>query len=70
MNKTHFPMEVIQDKLYSAVISDALDSLGYRNQSPNVHFRSYSNIPKLVGRCKTTLWEDMFLDDPNPYESR
>ena len=68
MSKTHHSLESIQKKLFSAVISDALDSLGYRNQSPNIDFRAYTTKGKLVGRCKTTLWADMFHTDPNPYE--
>ena len=68
MKRTPHSLETIQRKLYSAVISDALDSLGYRNQSPNIDFRPYTGIETLVGRCKTTLWADMYHQDPNPYE--
>ena len=68
MEKTAYSLESIQIKLYSAVISDALDSLGYRNQSPEILFKAYSGINKLVGRCKTTLWSDIYENDPNPYE--
>lgn len=67
MNKTKYSLQEIQDKLFSAVISDALDSLGYRHQSPNLDFRVNTSIEKLVGRAKTTLWADMFHEDPNPY---
>lgn len=66
--KTQYTIDVIQDKLYSAVISDVLDSLGYRNQSPSIEFRAYGVDRNIVGRCKTTLWEDMLHNDPNPYE--
>ena len=68
MNKTKYSLQEIQDKLYSAVISDALDSLGFRHQSPALDFRAFAGIYKLVGRAKTTLWADMFHEDPNPYE--
>jgi len=68
MNKTLHSLETIQEKLFSAVISDALDSVGYHKQSPNVAFKAYTGTDKLVGRCKTTLWADMYQDDPNPYE--
>lgn len=63
-----YSLKEIEEKLYSAVLSDAMDSLGYRNQSPNIVLTPYTGIPVLVGRCKTTLWADMFHDDPNPYE--
>ena len=58
----------IKDKLYSAVICDALDALGYRNQSPRIPFHAYTGMDKLVGRCKNTLWADVFHKDPNPYD--
>ena len=67
MNRTSYDLEDIREKLYSAVISDALDSLGYRHQSPPIPFQAYSGIQKIVGRCKTTLWAEMYHDDPNPY---
>jgi regulator of RNase E activity RraA len=54
--------------LYAAVVCDALDSLGYRNQSPRVQLVPYSGDGLLVGRCKTTLWADMYHTDPRPYE--
>jgi regulator of RNase E activity RraA len=66
-HKTSFDLQDIHDQLYSAVISDALDSLGFRNQSPRVEIRPYTGISKLVGRCKTTLWADMYHRDPEPY---
>lgn len=62
-----YSLKEIQEKLYSAVLSDAMDSLGYRNQSPNIDLRPYTGISIVVGRCKTTLWTDIFHEDPNPY---
>lgn len=63
-----YSIEEIEQKLYGAVISDALDSLGYRNQSPGIPLHAFTGIEKLVGRCKPTLWADMFHEDPAPYE--
>lgn len=57
----------MRQSLYAAVVSDALDSLGYRRQSPRVQLRPYTVEGVLVGRCKTTLWADMFHADPEPY---
>ncbi|MDC1369488.1 RraA family protein [Cyclobacteriaceae bacterium] len=68
MRQTAHSLQDIEKKLFSAVIADALDGLGYRNQSPNISFRAYTGIYKMVGRCKTTLWADMYHDDLNPYE--
>ena len=59
---------MMRESLYSAVVCDALDSLGYRNQSPCVPLRPITTNGLLVGRCKTTLWADMFHEDPRPYE--
>jgi regulator of RNase E activity RraA len=61
-------LEIARERLYSAVVCDALDSLGYRNQSPHVPIRPMTGVSKLVGRCKTTLWADMSHVDPKPYE--
>jgi len=59
---------MMRKSLYSAVVCDALDSLGCRNQSPCVPLRPMTTNGLLVGRCKTTLWADMFHEDPRPYE--
>jgi len=60
--------EVIREELYTAVISDVLDAMGYTGQATRIPFHPYSGIGKLVGRCKTTLWADMYHQDENPYE--
>jgi regulator of RNase E activity RraA len=61
-------LEMMRESLYAAVVSDALDSLGYRQQSPNVALTPYSGSGLLVGRAKTTLWEEMRGLDSQPYE--
>ena len=61
-------LSMMRETLYSAVVADALDSLGFRNQSPRVALVPYSSSEVLVGRCKTTLWTDMYHQDPRPYE--
>src|SRR5438128_2496805 len=58
----------MRESLYAAVVSDALDSLGYKNQSPRVQLTPLTVEGLLVGRCKTTLWADMYHLDPSPYE--
>ena len=60
-------LSMLRESLYSAVVADALDSLGFRNQSPRVELRPMTVETMLVGRCKTTLWADMFHPDPQPY---
>ena len=61
-------LPMMRESLYTAVVCDALDSLGLRSQSPRVQLRSFTVDVLLVGRCKTTLWADMYHDDPKPYE--
>jgi 4-hydroxy-4-methyl-2-oxoglutarate aldolase len=52
-------LPMMRESLYSAVVSDALDGLGYKRQSPRLPFRPFTTSELLVGRCKTTLWVDM-----------
>lgn len=59
---------MILENLYSAVICDALDSVGYKHQAPRIPFSDYTGKRKIIGRCKTTLWSDMYNQDENPYE--
>ncbi len=61
-------LEMMRETFYSAVVSDALDALGYKEQSPRVDLASRTSDGVLVGRCKTTLWEDIDFQDPSPYE--
>ncbi len=60
--------EQIRNELYTAVISDVLDAMGYPNQATRIPFIPYTGTGKLAGRCKTTLWVDMFHKDKNPYD--
>jgi regulator of RNase E activity RraA len=65
-DKITLPM--MRESLYSAVVCDALDSLGYKHQSPRVQLSPVTGVHKLVGRCKTTLWVSMAHDAPDTYE--
>ncbi len=58
----------MRERLYSAVVCDALDQLGFKNQSPRLPIRPLTASGVLVGRCKTTLWEEIDYEDPRPYE--
>ncbi len=57
----------IREQLYAAVICDVLDALGFRQQSPRVPLDSVAAPGVIVGRCRTTLWADMYHADPDPY---
>jgi 4-hydroxy-4-methyl-2-oxoglutarate aldolase len=61
-------LEMMRKEFYSAVVADALDSLGFTRQSPRVPLPPLTGTQKIIGRCKTTLWVDMAHVDPNPYD--
>jgi len=67
-DSTPITMEAMREKFYSAVVCDALDGLGYAHQSPRVTLAPMVFETVLVGRCRTTLWQDMYHPDPKPYE--
>lgn len=63
-----YSINQIKGKLYSAVISDALDAAGFRHQCLGVALAPMTGVSKLAGRCRTTLWEDIDFTDPEPYK--
>ncbi|MEK6233927.1 MAG: RraA family protein, partial [Planctomycetales bacterium] len=60
-------LDMMRETFYAAAVCDALDGLGYRNQSPRAPLSPLTTDAVLVGRCKTTLWANMAHEDPNPY---
>lgn len=60
-------LAMLRSVLTSAVVCDALDAEGYVNQSPRAPLHPSLVDHLLVGRCRTTLWADMFHTDPDPY---
>jgi len=60
--------EELRRVLYCAVVCDALDGLGFPNQSPRLQFPIRTAEGILIGRCRTTLWEEVSEEDSNPYE--
>lgn len=60
----------VREHLYSAVICDALDAAGCREQClvPNLPLSPRTGITRLAGRCRTTRWEDIDFEDPEPYK--
>ncbi len=61
-------LDMMREFFYSAVLCDALDALGYKNQSPRVSLEPCTVQGVLVGRAKTTLWTEMYHEDASPYE--
>lgn len=68
MSHATITLDMMRSRLYAAVVCDVLDALGLRRQSPRVPLLPLTSERVLVGRCKTTLWTDMFHTDPAPYE--
>jgi regulator of RNase E activity RraA len=60
--------EKIRKFLYVPVISDSLDSTGYRRQAMHPRMRHLREDFTLVGRARTVTWMDVYVQDPNPYE--
>ena len=44
------PLLAALDKLYSGVVCDVLDSLGYRNQALSAHVRALTPVQRVAGR--------------------
>lgn len=69
---TQAPREItlaqVRQHMYCAVLCDALDSIGYPSQSPRAALFPLTSPRMIVGRCRTTLWADMYHPDPKPYE--
>lgn len=61
-------LAMMRESLYSAIVCDALDSIGLTNQSPRKELFPMTVEDVVVGRCKTSLWADMYHVDPSPYE--
>lgn len=62
-------LEMMRQRLSVPLLCDALDSFGYRRQSPRLPIVPIT-MPDvtLIGRSKTTLWADMAHPDPEPYK--
>ena len=65
---TPITLPMMRESLYSAVVADALDSVGLKRQSPRVSLPPITVDAVLAGRCRTTLWVDMAHPDPHPYK--
>jgi 4-hydroxy-4-methyl-2-oxoglutarate aldolase len=57
----------IERELYVPVISDSLDSLGYRTSAMSHRIRPLREDYVFAGRARTVSWMDVFAPDPNPY---
>jgi regulator of RNase E activity RraA len=57
----------IESHLYTAVISDSLDELGYRNQALREFIRPLSPENRFAGWARTFAYADIYHIPPDPY---
>jgi len=56
-------------QLYTAVLSDVLDGLGYRQQAMSPNIRPLDDTLVMCGRARTALYREVFhIAKGNPYE--
>jgi len=58
---------LMRDRLYTAVVSDVLDSLGFRNQAMRHDIRPLHPDFVVVGRARTAFWMREYRVRENPY---
>jgi len=60
----------LKQSLYTAVLSDVLDSLGYMHQAMRPFVRPLDEDSAIMGRARTGLWMNVFsvTEGENPYE--
>ena len=61
---TNISLSEIRQHLYSAVVCDAVDKLGLKNQSPRAQLRPLTTSGVLVGRLTRCQFGREFLLDP------
>jgi len=63
-------MKSVASKLYTAVLSDVLDELGYRDQAMRPSVRPLDDALTMVGRARTGLYREVYsvVAGVNPYE--
>lgn len=61
--------DAMEQKLYSSVVSDILDQLGYRNQAMRADINPMWQGAVVAGRAHTLLSVDIYEIKENPYEN-
>jgi 4-hydroxy-4-methyl-2-oxoglutarate aldolase len=69
-SRRNAPLPPNWDRLFAAVLSDALDSAGLRHNAMAPHIRPLDDTLTLCGRARTGMYmETAYIpDDENPYE--
>ena len=60
-------LELVASRLYTAVLSDVIDGLGFRDQAMDARLRPVWEGAMIVGRAHTLLTVDIFQLRPDPY---
>lgn len=61
--------DVLRDELYTAVVSDVLDRLGYREQAMHATLRPVYATATVIGRAHTVLSTDVYATPDDPYRA-
>lgn len=63
-------LDAVAKTLYTAVLSDVLDELGFRDQALPPSIRPLDDSLTMVGRARTGLYREVYSVEPgaNPYE--
>lgn len=61
-------VQLMRESFFSALLSDALDDLGYRNQALPSRIRPLVEAGKMVGRARTMIYADVY-ELPRPGEN-
>ena len=59
---------LIENSLYTAVVCDSLDQLGYRDQAMREWMRPLHPEYRFAGRARTIAYVDVYHIGANPYE--
>ena len=59
--------ELVKEKLYTAVVADALDQIGIRNQAMREYLRPVCPCPAFYGWARTIACSDVYHVPPEPY---
>jgi 4-hydroxy-4-methyl-2-oxoglutarate aldolase len=64
------PLEEIRQRLFTSVLSDALDAVGVTDQAMPARIRPLDDATVMVGRARTAAFMEVWQHEPgiNPYE--
>lgn len=70
MPRSNRILESMQDRIFSAMLSDVLDGLGYMHQALPARVRPLDETKRMAGRARTALYLDVYeaKEGENPYD--